>query len=237
MKIIGSISSIGGIGNTVFSSCALKNIKNSIFIDSNNGFRTIDLLEDEDEVIYDLFDFSIGMDIDDVIYKGKIDFIPASQTRTHLDFNFENLKENINKLNYDYVLIDIPRDISYINSYIDICDEFIVYGNESNISLRNIDKISFMILQKRLNKRINVVFNKISNNINLNEDRFKIIENVNLSYRCQIPYICDFSIDSDEFKNYIWFIEKIIKGEELSFNEISIDKKEKKGFLGRFFNV
>lgn len=236
MKIIGTISAVGGIGNTIFSSISLEKIENSIFIDSNNGFRTIDLILEDDEIIYDLYDFSEGLSSEDVINKSKIDFIAASQSKSFLDFDFKKLKDRILDLNYDYILIDIPRDISYIDKYLDICDEFIIYTDDSNIALRNIDKISFMIMKKRLNKKINVVFNKVFKNIDLKEEKFKLIANPNLRYCCQIPFIYNFSMELDSKKQYSNFIEKIIKGEDFSFNELDFNKKVSKGIFRRIFN-
>ena len=77
-----------------------KNLKNSLLVDSYNGFRNLDILTGITDSIYDINDFlTMG---EDVIRKNQnFDYIPASYSKEVSDFDFKIFNQKLNELTYE----------------------------------------------------------------------------------------------------------------------------------------
>ena len=93
-----------------------KNLKNSLLVDSYNGFRNLDILTGITDSIYDINDFlTMG---EEVIRKNQnFDYIPASYSKEVSDFDFKIFNQKLNELTYENVVISIPLFMEYINNY------------------------------------------------------------------------------------------------------------------------
>lgn len=209
MNIIGIVPAIGGIGSTSLSLDLSKELENTLLIDFNNGFRTIDILIDKSDIIYDIYDFSEGLDKDlSIINTEDFDFIASSQSRELSDFNISSLEEKLRSLDYENIIVDLPRNTLYLKEIGKILDYLVIVSNSSAISKRNVEKIVFDSFKTNKKLKTGVFLNQISK---LNVDEFKDFkDNLKLAKLINIVgYDNNFKdFKSKDLDNLVKFINK-----------------------------
>lgn len=228
MNIIGLIPSIGGVGSTSLAIDLAKNLEDALLIDFNNGFRTIDILINESEIIYDIYDFYDGLDKDLVITKAdSFDFLPASQSKDIIDFNIIELGIKIRELEYENVIIDLPRNTNYIKEISKILDFLIVTSDMSDVSKRNLEKVIFESFKVNKKLKMGVFINKINE---FNAEDFK-----NFTNELKLATVINIVNVKNEFKNFereeLENVIKFINKEEFNLDNKSfnIDRSESEG--------
>lgn len=236
MKKIGIISGKGGAGKSTIASFLAKEFskeKNTLLIDSDLGFRTLDLMLNCENTIYDIYDFSKGIEDEMCINKiednEKLDFLCASQSKTIDDIDFEKVESNLEELSstYEYVIVDIPRDENTIVKWSEVIDEFILITEDNDISLRLTDKIIYIFLKNKIRKPIKVVFNKVDSNKEFDlEKKYELFMGPNVKIISKIPKFYDIeNSDLGEFLLFISDIASVIEGNEIVFREKEVKKK------------
>lgn len=229
MNIIGIVPAIGGIGATRLSLDLSKNLENTLLIDFNNGFRTIDILIGKSDIIYDIYDFSDGLEKDlSIVNTDNFDFIAASQSKDLSDFDISSLEEKLRSLDYENIIIDLPRNSLYIKEMGKILDYLVIVSNTNAVSKRNIEKIIFESFKTNKKIKIGVFLNQISN---LNDDEFKDFKN-NLKFAKLIDivkYNVQFKdFNSKNLKNLRLFINEEVfelSDDLLEFNDANKENK------------
>ncbi|MGI5949345.1 hypothetical protein [Peptoniphilus sp.] len=228
MKIIGLIPSIGGIGSTSLAIDLAQNLENTLLIDFNNGFRTIDILINESDIIYDIYDFYDGLDKDLVISKTEtFDFLPASQSKDISDFEVSEFRKKIEGLEYENIIIDLPRNVEYIKEISKILDFLIISTDMRGVSKRNLEKIIFESFKVNKKLKLGVFINKINK---FNQEDYKSFKS-----DLKLATIIGVVKIKNEFKNFereeLENIIKFINGEDFSLDEKSFntDKTEGEG--------
>ena len=244
MEKIGIISGKGGVGKSTFAkyiSLDLAKEEKVLLIDSDFGFRTLDLMLNAEDSIYDLYDFANNSDddmcINNIEDNENLDFICASQSKKVSDIDIDILKEKFENLSsdYKYILVDIPRDEESIVFWGEILDKFIVLTEDNPVSLRLTDKIMYIFLKNKIKKDILVVFNKIKNHKEFNlEEKYEIFMGPRVKIISKVPYFEELDLENlDEFKLFINDISKVLKGEEIVLREKL--ERDDKGFLKKIF--
>lgn len=243
MEKIGIISGKGGTGKSTLSkyiSEVLSKNQRVLLIDSDFGFRTLDLMLDLENTIYDIYDYSKDLDddlcINDVENNENLKFICASQSKSVSDIDFNMIKEKLEKDNkiYDYLIVDIPRDENTILAWANIVDKFILITEDDDINLRLTDKIMYIFIKNKIKKDINIVFNRVDNKKEFDlEKKYEIFRGPSVKIISKIPVFTD--LENSENEEYLLFINDIInalKGEEVVFRDKRI---EETGFLKKIF--
>ena len=235
MKKIGIISGKGGSGKSIIASSLAKELSkesNTLLIDSDLGFRTLDLMLNCENTIYDIYDFSMGIEDEMCINKvednEKLDFLCASQSKTVDDIDFSKIKDNLNTLlKYEYVIVDIPRDEKTIVAWADIVDEFILITEDNDISLRLTDKIMYIFIKNKIRRPIKVVFNKVDSNKEFDlEKKYELFMGPNVKIISKIPKF--YNIEEEDLEEFLLFIRdivEVIKGNDIVFREKKVEEK------------
>ena len=241
MNIIGIMPATGGIGATTTSIKLASVLKNTLLIDFNNGFRTIDILINETDIIYDIYDFTYNIDNNLVIKNtNNFDFIAASQSKDIEDFNLDNLKEKLLSLDYEIIIIDLPRNSQYIKKISYMLTELIMISDFEDTSKRNLEKIIYESFKNNRNIKLGIILNKIQN-LDIKEitefsDNLKIAKLLEI-----IEFKEEFSeFYDDDFNNLNRFInDEEIKSKDLNRlstdSKIRKDKNEKRTWIQKFF--
>lgn len=246
MEIIGIISGKGGIGkSTIAKNLSIKISEENkvLLIDSDFGFRTLDLMLKEENAIYDIYDFSKNLDdfesINNVEDYENLDFICASQSKTIEDCNMEILKTKLEKFSgtYKYIIVDIPRDEKTIVKWSQIVNRFLIITDDSDVSLRLTDKIMFIFLKNKIIKELNIIFNKIRKPEDFNlEEKYEIFMGPNIKIISYIPFLLNLEIeDYDKFMDYMGDILLYIDTGNINIRESEKNNNEEKGFLKKIF--
>lgn len=235
MKKIGIISGKGGSGKSIIASSLAKELSkesNTLLIDSDLGFRTLDLMLNCENTIYDIYDFSMGIEDEMCINKvednEKLDFLCASQSKTVDDIDFSKIKDNLYTLSkYEYVIVDIPRDEKTIVAWVDIVDEFILITEDNDISLRLTDKIMYIFIKNKIRRPIKVVFNKVDSNKEFDlEKKYELFMGPNVKIISKIPKF--YNIEEEDLEEFLLFIRdivEVIKGNDIVFREKKVEEK------------
>lgn len=235
MKKIGIISGKGGSGKSIIASSLAKELSkesNTLLIDSDLGFRTLDLMLNCENTIYDIYDFSMGIEDEMCINKvednEKLDFLCASQSKTVDDIDFSKIKDNLDTLSkYEYVIVDIPRDEKTIVAWADIVDEFILITEDNDISLRLTDKIMYIFIKNKIRRPIKVVFNKVDSNKEFDlEKKYELFMGPNVKIISKIPKF--YNIEEEDLEEFLLFIRdivEVIKGNDIVFREKKVEEK------------
>ncbi|MBP2024744.1 P-loop NTPase [Peptoniphilus stercorisuis] len=235
MKKIGIISGKGGSGKSIIASSLAKELSkesNTLLIDSDLGFRTLDLMLNCENTIYDIYDFSMGIEDEMCINKvednEKLNFLCASQSKTVDDIDFSKIKDNLDTLSkYEYVIVDIPRDEKTIVAWADIVDEFILITEDNDISLRLTDKIMYIFIKNKIRRPIKVVFNKVDSNKEFDlEKKYELFMGPNVKIISKIPKF--YNIEEEDLEEFLLFIRdivEVIKGNDIVFREKKVEEK------------
>lgn len=235
MKKIGIISGKGGSGKSIIASSLAKELSkesNTLLIDSDLGFRTLDLMLNCENTIYDIYDFSMGIEDEMCINKvednEKLNFLCASQSKTVDDIDFSKIKDNLDTLSkYEYVIVDIPRDEKTIVAWADIVDEFILITEDNDISLRLTDKIMYIFIKNKIRRPIKVVFNKVDSNKEFDlEKKYELFMGPNVKIISKIPKF--YNIEEEDLEEFLLFIRdivEVIKENDIVFREKKVEEK------------
>ncbi|MDO5715070.1 MAG: hypothetical protein Q4P25_00645 [Tissierellia bacterium] len=236
MKIIGFISAKGGLGNTTLLASVASQLQNSLAIDSHLGFRQLDLIcSVENKVVYDFYDYVKGVDSEKcIIKKEEFHLLAASQTKSLRDFSQEETLQRLKILPYDFILIDIPKEESYLEFYKDICDEFIILSTDTDLSLRNLDKILFLFFKNRILKPQHLVFTFLEETLQMENSELKNILRPNIQIISQIPKyrVSDNLSEHRDYQRRIQKLVNVLQGAPIEIEEIM---KEKKTVFDRLF--
>ena len=187
-----------------------KNLKNSLLVDSYNGFRNLDILTGITDSIYDINDFlTMG---EDVIRKNQnFDYIPASYSKEVSDFDFKIFNQKLNELTYENVVISIPLFMEYINNYLNDLSGLVIFTHKDNLSLRNTEKI---LLTKTY-----VIFTDLIEDLNLEDEDLKFLQRPNVQVIKSGKIREDFLNDKD-FTKVMESLTRLMEGEEGQINFI-----------------
>lgn len=195
-----------------------KNLKNSLLIDSYNGFRNLDILTGITDSIYDINDFlTMG---EDVIRKNQnFDYIPASYSKEVSDFDFKIFNQKLNELTYENVVISIPLFMEYINNYLNDLSGLVIFTHKDNLSLRNTEKILLSLVKKRKLTKTYVIFTDLIEDLNLEDEDLKFLQKPNVQVIKSGKIREDFLNDKD-FIKVMESLTRLMEGEEGQINFI-----------------
>ena len=195
-----------------------KNLKNSLLIDSYNGFRNLDILTGITDSIYDINDFlTMG---EDVIRKNQnFDYIPASYSKEVSDFDFKIFNQKLNELPYENVVISIPLFMEYINNYLNYLSGLVIFTHKDNLSLRNTEKILLSLVKKRKLTKTFVIFTDLIEDLNLEDEDLKLLQKPNVQVIKSGKIREDFLNDKD-FTKVMESLTRLMEGEEGQINFI-----------------
>lgn len=195
-----------------------KNLKNSLLIDSYNGFRNLDILTGITDSIYDINDFlTMG---EDVIRKNQnFDYIPASYSKEVSDFDFKIFNQKLNELTYENVVISIPLFMEYINNYLNDLSGLVIFTHKDNLSLRNTEKILLSLVKKRKLTKTFVIFTDLIEDLNLEDEDLKFLQKTNVQVIKSGKIREDFLNDRD-FIKVMESLTRLMEGEEGQINFI-----------------
>jgi len=172
-KLIVVASGKGGVGKTTVTaniSIALASLGyNVVAVDTDLGLRNLDLaLGLENSVIYDIVDAALkNCRIREAVIKeekyGRLAFMPASQFKDDVIVEFDKYKEVFLELKekYDYVVIDCPAGIGdMVKNIIKISDMAIIVANPDPYSLRDADKLAYIMEESGV-KDIRLIINRM----------------------------------------------------------------------------
>ena len=195
-----------------------KNLKNSLLVDSYNGFRNLDILTGITDSIYDINDFlTMG---EDVIRKNQnFDYIPASYSKEVSDFDFKIFNQKLNELTYENVVISIPLFMEYINNYLNYLSGLVIFTHKDNLSLRNTEKILLSLVKKRKLTKTYVIFTDLIEDLNLEDEDLKFLQKPNVQVITSGKIREDFLNDRD-FIKVMESLTRLMEGEEGQINFI-----------------
>ncbi len=195
-----------------------KNLKNSLLVDSYNGFRNLDILTGITDSIYDINDFlTMG---EDVIRKNQnFDYIPASYSKEVSDFDFKIFNQKLNELTYENVVISIPLFMEYINNYLNYLSGLVIFTHKDNLSLRNTEKILLSLVKKRKLTKTYVIFTDLIEDLNLEDEDLKFLQKPNVQVIKSEKIREDFLNDRD-FIKIMESLTRLMEGEEGQINFI-----------------
>lgn len=172
-KIIVIASGKGGVGKTTVSanvSISLASLgKSVIAVDADLGLRNLDLaLGFENSVVYDIVDVALeNCRIREAVIKddkyGRLSFLPASQFKDDVTVDFSKYNALFDELKnkYDYVVVDCPAGIGeFVKNIIKISDMAIIVANPDPYSLRDADKLAYIMENEGLND-IRLIINRM----------------------------------------------------------------------------
>lgn len=195
-----------------------KNLKNSLLVDSYNGFRNLDILTGITDSIYDINDFlTMGEEV--IRKKQNFDYIPASYSKEVSDFDFKIFNQKLNELTYENVVISIPLFMEYINNYLNYLSGLVIFTHKDNLSLRNTEKILLSLVKKRKLTKTYVIFTDLIEDLNLEDEDLKFLQRQNVQVIKSGKIREDFLNDRD-FIKVMESLTKLMEGEEGQINFI-----------------
>ena len=168
--VMSFVSGKGGVGKTVITSNIGRGLsllgRKVVLIDLDFGLRNLDLaLGLENNVVFDLLDaFSGNKTLEEVMLTSNgLSLIPASQSKSLEDVEFEKFEDLINKLRktFDFILIDCPPSLGKaFEMAVSVSDKVCVVANPDKASIRDADKI-FSLVSREIDCQPSLIINKI----------------------------------------------------------------------------
>lgn len=238
---MGIISTRGGLGNTTVTLSLAKLDSHALAIDSNFGFRTFDMVLELEDVVYDFYDFVKGTPKEKCIFqKDHMDVLCGSASKTVADFSVEETAQRIFSLDYHNVFIDIPKVEEYIKFYAEVCNCFLLITKNESTSIRNLEKIIYLLQKAHKEKKIYVLFNRVEESIDFNKSAFSHISAPNVTFVEMIPEcLLGNEVNDIEFSERLGHVLLAMGGKDYDIHPIhKHEKKEtKKNIFQRIFGM
>ncbi len=193
----------------------------TLVIDSNMGFRSLDLFDNPDNILYDLYDFQDrDLDMEDIFVEveDNLFLLASSQSYTIDDLKVKKTGTRLRSTDFDFIFIDCPMDVKTIEFWGKIADEVVIITNSTTLSRRNTERINYILFQNKFRGRRNLILNGFNQ------------EKIPDEYENLLSIIPKLKRDSD-LNQYI----KIAFDNLKSVNYVEVENVKTGGFFERLF--
>ena len=201
-KIFSIASGKGGVGKSTVSCHLAKSMaghgEKTIIIETDCGFRGLDIILNIDQIVYDIGDFISGnCELDDAIQPVEnfdhLHFLPAS-TNFEQNLSHKDLLKVCESLGdvYDNIIFDLPSGYAVAAKTKNISDIFLIVVTPDPVCIRDASMfVDFLRNDCKISAEMRLIVNKMTSNA-LKKGFVKnvddIIDQTNLQLLGIIPY-------------------------------------------------